>query len=88
MRGPAYASRSGPPLAGVGGGATRLPWRLAVFVLPAAGYRGHGHSAASAAAVPAEALSLSHSVAAGVTAAGEGGGTLQKLQLSDVEDHR
>lgn len=37
MRGPAYASRSGPPLAGVGGGATRLPWRLAVFVFPAAG---------------------------------------------------
>lgn len=36
MRGPAYASRSGPPLAGVGGGATRLPWRLSVFVLPAA----------------------------------------------------
>lgn len=38
--------------------------------------------------MPAEAPGLPHEVAAGAAAAGEGGGALQKLQLSGVEDHR
>lgn len=35
MRGPAHEPAQVPPLAGVRGGATRLPWRLALFVFRA-----------------------------------------------------
>lgn len=86
MRGPAHELTQVPPLAGVRGGATRLPWRLALFVFRALCCPCHGHPAAVPAQV--EAPSMSRAVAARAAPEAEGGGALQKLQLSGVKDHR
>lgn len=68
--------------AGDGGGAARLPRRRAVFVLGAVPQRRHGEPEA----VPAKVGPVPLAVAVRAAAAGEGGGALQKLQLSDCEE--
>uniref|UniRef100_A0A8C4LJU2 Probable inactive peptidyl-prolyl cis-trans isomerase-like 6 n=1 Tax=Equus asinus asinus TaxID=83772 RepID=A0A8C4LJU2_EQUAS len=65
-----------------GGGAARLPWRRAAFVLGGVPGRRHGWPTA----VPAEVGPVLLAVAARASAAGEGGGALQKRQLSDREE--
>lgn len=83
---PRPRTRSGPAPCGRSGWSHAVAVATRVICVPGSPWRGHGHPAAVPAQV--EAPGVQRGVDASAAAEAEGGGALQKLQLSGVEDHR